>query len=176
MGYTTKKGANSVDLQSPSVGLDTDYTYVDTQTDQTVIDSETRDIKYSPESSSPLSINKIVLNLSAITTLNDKHESIARAGIKEYQLIKVGGTTVSIDATATSYEIDLSNNNTDVHTYIVKVVDNIGQERTLKTFRTQADDQAPALNDQLIKSAASDGVSNLENAVEYNSTYFLKND
>lgn len=174
LGYTTNKGANSVDLQSASRGLDTDYTYVNGE-GQTVTDPETRDIKYSPDNSNALSIDRIVLNLSAITTLNDKHDSIARAGIKEYQLIKDGETPVPIDATATSHVITLPND-TDVHTYVVKVVDNIGQERTLKTFRTQADNQAPALNDQLIKSAASDGTSNLENAVLYNSTYYLKND
>ena len=44
LGYTTNKGANIVDLQSASVGLDTDYTHLNAA-NETVTDPETRDIK-----------------------------------------------------------------------------------------------------------------------------------
>ena len=184
--YTTNKADTSIDLKSNSVGLDVDYTYVNAE-GNTVTDPEIRDIKYSSDSSSDYYINKIILDLSAITELNDKHGSYSRSGIKEYQLIEnevtpitISATTpVTISATATSYEIALHNEASTVgktYEYELKVIDNLNQSRTLKKFRTQADNQAPALtvpDEHWIQ--AKDG-NNASDAKLYDGIYYLRND
>lgn len=175
--YTTNKDGSSVDLQSATVGLDVDYKYVDEQ-GTTVTDSETRDIKYSSAPDGEYYINKIVLDLSAITNLNDKHGSFDRAGIKGYQLIEDGGEPVSIPASTTSYPITLHNDSNsvgNVFEYELKVIDNLNQSRTLKKFRTQADNQAPALDDRIIQATNADG-SSAYAAKLYNDVYYLRND
>lgn len=137
-----------------------------------------RDISYSnSESSTKYYINHIWVDLSKIT---DKISNIERSGIQYFTIKKDGVsiTTNPLPADTGSYKIDLTGNDENkVYVYEVCVTDNIGQEETLQTFRTNVDGTAPALSGISIQAKASNG-SNESDAVQYpedTGTYYLKN-
>lgn len=168
--YTTKNGLSENDLIA--AGLNISYNGND----------EIRDISYS-STSGDKKIDSIFLDFSAITQRDDKIDGIERSGIQKYQIVTKKGsgteTTEDLSATETSHTINLSENDEDVvYTYTVKVIDNINQERTLKTFRTNADNTPPSLTSRTIfaDEAKSIAAVNSGKGVATDPTYYLKGD
>ena len=168
--YTTKNGSSENDLIA--AGLNISYNGND----------EIRDISYS-STSGDKKIDSIFLDFSAITQRDDKIDGIERSGIQKYQIVTKKGsgteTTEDLSATKTSHTINLSENDEDVvYTYTVKVIDNINQERTLKTFRTNADNTPPSLTSRTIfaDEAKSIAAVNSGVGVATDPTYYLKGD
>ena len=148
--------------------------------------ADVRDISYSASPDSPYYLTHIWVDLSKIT---DKYTSanvanpstgIERSGIQNF-IIKKDGTTLSdgtLGPDAGSYRIDLTNNGSSTVVYEVWAIDNINQERKLKTFRTTVDSTAPVLSDLAIQAKDASG-NNASDAVLYpdNATgvYYIKN-
>ena len=144
--YHLKAGTENV----TTAGMDIPYNNAGTE------DADTRVISYSKTSTNTSSyyIDRIWIKLSNVTDKRDNSGNVStsgmeRSGIQKYEVYKNGTPqTSNIPSVSDDYwEITGLESNTDntVYTYELKVLDNLGQTKTLKTFRTNADGTAPDL-------------------------------
>ena len=147
--YQLKNGTENV----TTAGMDIPYNNAGTE------DADTRVISYSKApklqdgiTNNPYYINSIYINLSNVTDKRNSSGNVAldgieRSGIQTFEVYKESYLIASPDKNSTDYEITDLNSNDDntVYTYELKVVDNLGHTKTLKTFRTNADGTAPDL-------------------------------
>ena len=143
--YHLRAGTENV----TTAGMDIPYNNAGTE------DADTRVISYSKTSSNTsYYIDRIWIKLSNITDKRDSSGNVStsgmeRSGIQKYEVYKNGTLqTSNIPSVSDDYwEITGLESNTDntVYTYELKVLDNLGQTKTLKTFRTNADGTAPDL-------------------------------
>lgn len=192
--YDLKNGTTSRKESFLNSGLDAAYDD-NGQMAADQINQDDRVIKYTSTSGNDGYINSIYLDFSNITDKRtadgvvDKTNGIERSGIKQYRIDKnwtknnaAQSAHYNVANDETSYSIDLSDSTNNepgiVYTYTVKVIDNIGQETLLKTFRIQDDNQNPKLEVSTVKAKKEDGTDE-STAVQYpsdNGTYYLKND
>lgn len=143
--YQLRAGTENV----TTAGMDIPYNNAGTE------DADTRVISYSKTSSNTsYYIDRIWIKLSNVTDKRDgsgnvSASGIERSGIQKYE-VYLNSTlqTSNIPSVSDDYwEITGLESNTDntVYTYELKVLDNLGQTKTLKTFRTNADGTAPDL-------------------------------
>ncbi len=132
-----------------------------------------RVIKYSTIPSNPNYINKLFIDLSVIT---DDVDGIARSGLEGIYLSGDGVTYNKISASPKEYPLATTYNNKILS---FKAIDNLGQERTLKTFRLTADSQPPALSLSNVKTYDAATPADLYTASPVGSgaaaVYYLKN-
>ena len=147
--YHLKAGTENV----TTAGMDIPYNNAGTE------DADTRVISYSysktkTSTNTSYYIDRIWINLSNVTDKRDNSANVStsgmeRSGIQKYEVYKNGTLqTLNIPSVSDDYwEITGLESNTDntVYTYELKVLDNLGQTKTLKTFRTNADGTAPDL-------------------------------
>ena len=150
--YHLRAGTENVTI----AGMDIPYNNAGTE------DADTRVISYSKAatlqdgSTNPYYINSIYINLSNVTDKRDSSGNVSsigleRSGIQKYEVyVYKNGTLQSSNALSVNddyWEITGLDSNTDntVYTYELRVIDNLGQTKTLKTFRTNADGTAPDL-------------------------------
>ena len=145
--YQLKNGSNAVN----TAGMDIEYNNGGT------VDADTRVISYSKTATNTsYYIDRIWIKLSNVTDKRDSSGNVSasgieRSGIQKYEVeVYKNGTLQSSNAPSVNdeyWEITGLESNTDntVYTYELKVLDNLGQTKTLKTFRTNADGTAPDL-------------------------------
>lgn len=186
--YELRNGTTKV----TTAGMDIAYNNAGTE------DADTRVISYSKtDTNTSYYIDRIWIKLSNVTDKRDSSGNVSasgieRSGIQKYEVeVYKNGTLQSSNTPSVSddyWEITGLESNTDntVYTYELKVLDNLGQTKTLKTFRTNADGQAPDLGlitgDSLVQKAtdaqgagATDWVAKTASQYYLNSAYTIIN-